>query len=164
MEENFNYLTGLSEKAKNIIIKKVENGDKNIYHSIMAVLSARDKNGTFSNDLLEEKIVYKNNKKGRRNIDDLDTDTFDEIFKFTYNKYLLKRIEYKTGHSFVKSQNKHLIKAALIHTLKMRNVSYTEINKTIDVLNGILKNVSEYDLKNIYYDYVKNFYDKSDKK
>ena len=46
----------------------------------------------------------------------------------------------------------------------MRNVSDTEINKTINVLNGILKNVSEYDLKNIYYNYLKNFYDKTDKK
>lgn len=52
----YTYLSSLSEKTRNYIISEVENGNKNLYHSVMAVLMNKIKAGKLK--ALEEEIKF----------------------------------------------------------------------------------------------------------
>ena len=41
VDHNYAYLNGISEEAKHFVISVVDKGEKNIYHSIMAILSTK---------------------------------------------------------------------------------------------------------------------------
>lgn len=89
---NYKYLNGLSKEAKQTIISKVNSGEVNLYHSIMAVLEGRRKRGELQNREAERK--YYIDYSGRlTNINDIKKHIFNEIFNYTFRKFISKNRE-----------------------------------------------------------------------
>lgn len=61
LEENYGYLNKLSAEAKQLVIDLVKKGEKNLYHSIMAIIDA--KRGEFSS--VEQLWEYYSNRFGK---------------------------------------------------------------------------------------------------
>lgn len=62
MNNDYNYLNGLSPQAQEVIINKIDNGEINIYQSIMAVLGSRHHKEQLK-DCETEKRRYMKGKK-----------------------------------------------------------------------------------------------------
>ena len=89
---NYKYLNGLSKEAKQTIISKINSGEVNLYHSIMAVLEGRRKRGELQNREAERK--YYIDYSGRlTNINDIKKHIFNEIFNYTFRKFISKNRE-----------------------------------------------------------------------
>ena len=84
--DNFKYLNGISVEAKNLVISLVNNGDKNLYHSIMAIINYQmHKNPKLS--LNQGKKYYKNKYSYRQYIV-TEWNMVDEVFNLCWERYL----------------------------------------------------------------------------
>ena len=80
----------LSPEAHDFIERRINEGYKNTYHSIMAVLEGHRKKVDSTNDLYKKKpLIYKNYIR-KYKIDAADIAVFDEIFECAFNNTLSK--------------------------------------------------------------------------
>lgn len=85
---DYGYLNNLSEEAKNLVIVLVDKGEKNLYHSIMAVIdSQKHKNKNVS--LKTIKQYYKKRFEKREYIQK-SWPLIDEIFNLCWKRYVAK--------------------------------------------------------------------------
>ncbi len=77
----------LSPEAANFIKRRISEGYKNTYHSLMAVLESRRKRIDSTDELREKDYrAYVNKYK----IEDADIPVFDEIFECAFNNFSAK--------------------------------------------------------------------------
>lgn len=153
MANDYSYLSGLSPEAQKVIIDKVERGEPNLYHSIMAVLGNRRQRECLK-DFETEKKHYRKYSKRNTNISDISDTIYNEIFNYVYASFISK------GHTDIKrpltsKDNMLIAKGAMIIALEKCNVSDKNIKGMIGVLDHVLRNNSEYRLKAAYKDYIR---------
>ena len=61
VKDDYRYLNDLSKEAKDFVIAIINNGDKNIYHSVMAVIN--NKRNSDKNDIIEFYFKKYRNKR-----------------------------------------------------------------------------------------------------
>ena len=83
--EDFGYLNGLSDEAKDLVISLVERGDKNLYHSIMAIVNSqvKKKRNIKANQV---KQYYKDKYAYRQYVLEY-WDLVSEVFDLCWSKY-----------------------------------------------------------------------------
>lgn len=79
--DNFRYLNGLSLETRNLVIGEVKVGNKNLYHSVMAVLMNKYQKGTIS--IVDEEVQFYINKY---DVDEEFQPLLKELICFCYNK------------------------------------------------------------------------------
>ena len=158
MNNDYSYLSGLSKEAQEIIIAKIERGEVNLYHSIMAVLEGR-RNRECLQDCEKEKKHYRKYSKRKTDISDIKEPLFDEIFEYIYSRYTSKPRKDKE-HPLANKEIMLTSKGALIMALQKCNVSEKNIVGMLGVMDTILRTTSEYKLKNTYKEYLKEHREK----
>lgn len=83
-QEYFGYLDCVSQEAKEFVINRVHNGNKNVYHSIMSVLNNRIKHKTV--ELLEEEYAFYLKKAKKHDFTESELPYVREIFEYCYAK------------------------------------------------------------------------------
>ncbi len=140
MEENYSYLEGLNDNAKDIVIARIKDGKKNIYHSIMAILEHRRIKGELS-DFENELKIYK--AKNKNSIMDLEEDVLQDIFLFVYEKFLAK-------NNLSIADSKNAVKGGMLIALKESNYSKIEIDNIFKCLQNVLEKYSEEEMEELY--------------
>ena len=82
--EYFGYLDCVSQEAKEFVINRVHNGNKNVYHSIMAVLNNRIRHKTV--EPLEEEYAFYLKKAKKHDFTETELPYVREIFEYCYAK------------------------------------------------------------------------------
>lgn len=149
---DYNYLSGLSSEAQQVIIGKIEHGEINLYHSIMSVLGNRKQRGCFKDRETENKH-YRKYSKRQTDLSDVSKPLFDEIFNFCYDRFE-NREHKELRQPLTTKENMIIAKGAMIKALEKCNVSEKNIIGMIGVLDNILRTTSEYRLKAAYKDYM----------
>lgn len=80
----------MSPEAFNFIQQRINQGYKNTYHSIMAVLESHRKKNDSIDELREKKPQIYENYIHKYKINELDIPVFDEIFECAFNNTLSK--------------------------------------------------------------------------
>lgn len=158
MNEDYSYLNGLSKEAQEIIIQKVIKGEPNLFQSIMVVLGNRRHRGVLQ-DCATENKHYRKNSKRNTNLSGISEPLFNEIFEYTYNRFTSKPRK-KINRPITSKENMTIAKGAMILALQKCNVSEKNITGMLGVMDKILNTTSEYELKNVFREYVKDHQEK----
>lgn len=154
-DDIYSYLRGLSQEAQEIIITKIERGETNLYHSIMAILAGREKHGTLKDRETENKH-YREHSKRKTDISDISEPLFDEIFNYVFARFESKKYKHKqVKYPVTSKDNMKIAKGAMIKALEKCNVSDKNLVGMVGVLDYILKTTSEYHLITAYKEYLK---------
>ena len=154
-EDIYSYLRGLSPEAQEIVIAKIEQGEVNLYHSIMAVLANREKHRTLKDRETENKH-YREFSKRKTDLSDISEPVFDEIFNYVFARFERKKCKHKqVKYPLTSKDNMKIAKGAMIKALEKCNVSDKNLVGMVGVLDYILQTTSEYHLIAAYKDYLK---------
>ena len=158
LNNDYKYLSGLSQEAQEIIINRAEQGEVNLYHSIMSVLGGRKQRESIK-DCEAEKKHYRLYSKRNTDLTGISKPLFDEIFNFTYARFMEKEQKehkkHRTDKQPLTSKNNMLIaKGAMILALEKCNVSEKNITGMVGVIDAILHDTSEIKLKAAYENYI----------
>lgn len=168
--DEFNYLNGLSENAKKMIRSRVAEGQKNIYHSIMAILQNRLIHNKLG-DVENEYEYYL--KKCSKTVEGADQELLKESFYFVYDKFMIKRHKRTatTESSNVKPKKQKAIKkatgqkkrnskdyailGAFLKTFELSKISEKNIRALFDVYEQVKESVPDEQLINEFLQYMK---------
>ena len=86
--DDFGYLNYVSKEAKQFVIDRVNAGNKNVYHSIMATLGNRIQHNTIKP--FEEEYAFYLQKAKKHDFTESELPYVREIFEYCYTKGLEK--------------------------------------------------------------------------
>lgn len=152
MNDDYSYLSGLSPEAQQIIITKVEQGEVNLYHSIMAVLEGRRKRENLR-DCVTENKHYRKYSKRKTDLSNISEPLFNEIFNYVYGRFTNKTRP-QVRQQLTTKENMTISKGAMVLALQACKVSDKNIMGMLGVMDTILHKTSENKLKSAYREYL----------